>query len=94
MEQYLSFQTGIQGMISQLFYIIITLFLIIVFNWPRTRDMLLAYPHGHSMVNPFDTAGARDFGIGYVLIGLWGKIYGTMAWQNNQGFNSAAASPP
>ncbi|MEI9997919.1 MAG: sodium:proline symporter [Verrucomicrobiota bacterium] len=83
----------IQGMISQVFYVIIAVFLIAVFSWPETRAMLLSYPPGHSMVNPFDTRDARDFNLGYVLMGIFTGIYGTMAWQNNQGFNSAAATP-
>jgi SSS family solute:Na+ symporter len=83
----------IQGMFSQIFYVIIGLFLVIVFNWPQTRQMLLSYPAGHSMANPFDTFDAKDFNIWYVLMGIATTVYGTMAWQNNQGFNSAAASP-
>ncbi len=83
----------IQGMISQVFYIVIGVFLIAVFNWHETREMLLSYPPGHSMVNPFDTSDAKDFNLGYVLMGIVSGIYGTMAWQNNQGFNSAAATP-
>jgi SSS family solute:Na+ symporter len=83
----------IQGMISQIFYVIIGLFLIVAFNWPQTRAMLLSYPPGHSMVNPFDTIDTKDFNVWYVLIGIFTTTYGTMAFQNNQGFNSAAASP-
>ena len=83
----------IQGMISQVFYVFIALFLVVTLNWPRTREMLLAYPAGHSMVNPFDSFSNKDFNIWYVLMGIFTGIYGTMAWQNNQGFNSAAATP-
>jgi SSS family solute:Na+ symporter len=83
----------IQGMISQIFYVIIGLFLILVFSWPHTRAMLLDRPPGQSAVNPFDSFNTKDFNIWYVLIGIFGTVYGTMAWQNNQGFNSAAASP-
>jgi SSS family solute:Na+ symporter len=82
----------IQGMISQVFYVVIALFLVVAFSWPTTREMLLAYPAGHSMVNPFDSFSNADFNIWYVLMGLFAGTYGTMAWQNNQGFNSAAAS--
>ncbi len=83
----------IQGMISQIFYVIIGLFLIFIFSWPQTRAMLLSNPPGHSAVNPFESFSTKDFNLGYVLIGIFGSVYGTMAWQNNQGFNSAAASP-
>ena len=82
----------IQGMISQIFYVVIGLFLILTFSWPATREMLLAHPPGHSMVNPFDSFNNKDFNLWYVLMGIFTGTYGTMAWQNNQGFNSAAAS--
>jgi len=82
----------IQGMFSQIFYVIIGIALIVVFNWHATRDMLLANPPGQSLVNPFDSFGVKDFNIWYVLMGLWGRAYTIMAWQNNQGFNAAAAT--
>jgi SSS family solute:Na+ symporter len=83
----------LQGMISQVFYVVIGLFLLITLNWPQTKAMLLSYPPGHSMVNPFDSFSNADFNIWYVLMGILVGTYGTMAWQNNQGFNSSAASP-
>ncbi len=83
----------IQGMISQVFYVIIGLFLILIFSWPHTREMLLDHPSGQSAVNPFDSFNTKDFNIWYVLMGIFASVYGTMAWQNNQGFNSAAVNP-
>lgn len=83
----------IQGMLSQVFYVIIGVFLIAVFDWHATRQMLLDFPAGHSMVNPFDTSDAKDFNLTFVFMGLVTGVYGTMAWQNNQGFNSSAATP-
>jgi SSS family solute:Na+ symporter len=50
-------------------------------------------PPGESMLNPFDTAQATDFNIWYVLIGIFGMVYGTLGWQGGQGFRSSAASP-
>ena len=82
----------IQGMFSQIFYVIIGVALILAFHWHATRGMLLAHPPGHSLVNPFDSFGVKDFNIWYVLMGLWARAYTVMAWQNNQGFNSAAAT--
>ena len=82
----------IQGMFSQVFYVIIGLALLLMLNWTDARAMLLSRPPGQSMVNPFDSFSVKDFNIWYVLMGLFGRVYSTMAWQNNQGFNSAAAT--
>jgi SSS family solute:Na+ symporter len=83
----------IQGMLSQIFYVVIGFFLVITFSWVKTRDMLLSFPPGHSIVNPFDSFDTKDFNIWYVAMILITSVYGTMAWQNRQGFNSAAATP-
>lgn len=49
---------------------------------------------GNWLVDPFDKPGSiQDFNIWYVLIGAFGLIYGYMAWQGNQAFNSSAANP-
>jgi len=82
----------IQGMFSQIFYVIIGVALIITLNWPQTRDMLLSRPQGQSFVDPFDSFSVKDFNLWYILMGIWISIYSTMAWQNSSGFNSAAAS--
>jgi len=80
----------VQGMFSQIFYVIIIVAVLISFNWSHTTEMLLARPPGQSLVNPFDSFSTKDFNIWYVLMGLFGGVYGTMAWQNRHGFNSAA----
>ncbi len=48
---------------------------------------------GQSLVNPFDSSHNKDFNFWYVVMGLFAGVYGTMAWQNRQGFNSAALNP-
>ena len=49
---------------------------------------------GNWLVDPFDKPGSiQDFNLWYVLIGAFGLIYGYMAWQGNQAFNSSAANP-
>lgn len=83
-----------EGMISQIFYFIIAIVLLVfVFSWVDSQAMLLDAKPGHSMVNPFDSAGQADFNLAYMVIALWMSIYGTMAWQNNHAFNSSAFSP-
>lgn len=83
-----------EGMISQVFYVIIALVLIIgYFNWSDTSAMLLSRPEGQSLVNPFDSFSLKDFNIWYVLMGVAISAYATMAWQNSHAFNSSAANP-
>lgn len=83
-----------EGMFSQVFYIVIAIVLFTVFfNWGDTKAMLLDTQPGHSLVNPFDSMGLKDFNIWFVLMGIYMGIYGTMAWQNSHAFNSSAATP-
>lgn len=83
----------VQGMFSQIFYVIIAVALLMTFSWSHTREMLLARPPGQSLVNPFDSFSIKDFNIWYAAMGLILGVYGTMAWQNRHGFNSAAVTP-
>ena len=83
----------IQGIFSQIFYVIIAGAVLLTFNWAHTRQTLLAYPPGQSMVDPFDSFGVKDFNIWYILMGLFVGTYGTMAWQNTSGFNAAVSNP-
>ncbi len=49
---------------------------------------------GNWLVDPFDKPGSiKDFNIWYVMIGAFSLVYGYMAWQGNQAFNSSAANP-
>ena len=83
-----------EGMFSQVFYILIVIILFFVFfSWGDTKAMLLDTQPGHSLVNPFDSSGLKDFNIWYVLMGIYMGIYGTMAWQNSHAFNASAATP-
>lgn len=83
-----------QGMISQIFFVFISLVVIVFFfKWSDTSQMLLATEPGKSLVNPFDSFSLKDFNIWYVLMGIGVGIYSTMAWQNSHAFNSSAATP-
>jgi SSS family solute:Na+ symporter len=83
----------LQGMFSQIFYVIIAIAILLMFSWTDTKEMLLSRPPGESIVNPFDSFSVKDFNIWYVLMGMFATVYGTMAWQNQAGFNAAASSP-
>jgi len=83
----------IEGILSQLFYLVIIVGLLCMFSWGEINQVLVAQPPGQSLLNPFDCANTSDFNIWYVLMGIFGGVYGTMAWQNASGYNSAALTP-
>lgn len=83
----------VEGMISQIFYLIIIFALVFMFSWSEISDVLANRPSGHSLLNPFDSSQLKDFNLWYVLMILFGAVYSTMAWQNASAYNSAAMSP-
>lgn len=83
----------VEGMMSQIFYVVIAIAMIGVFTWPQIHQVLLAQPSGQSLVNPFDTFSTKDFNLWFVLMLAFLNIYGTMAWQNSHSFNSSAVTP-
>ena len=83
----------IEGIISQIAYLVIIIALLSIFNWSQISAALGNQSSGHSLLNPFDSGGIKDFNIWYILIGIFVNTYGTMAWQNAGAYNSAAYSP-
>ncbi|MBN8710772.1 MAG: sodium:proline symporter [Verrucomicrobia bacterium] len=83
----------LEGILSQVFYLVIIAALLMLFQWREINEVLVAQPPGQSLLNPFDSSGIKDFNLWYILMGLFVTVYGTMAWQNAQGYNSAAISP-
>jgi solute:Na+ symporter, SSS family len=83
----------LEGILSQIFYLIIIAALLLSFRWAEINDVLSHAPQGQSLLNPLDSMGLKDFNLGYVLMSLFASIYGTMAWQNASAYNAAAASP-
>jgi SSS family solute:Na+ symporter len=83
----------LEGIISQIFYVIIIIALLLIFTWPEMHSYLLDRKPGYSLVNPFDAAKVADFNLSYVLMGLAAWLYGTMAWQNASAYNSAGRTP-
>lgn len=82
----------IEGMLSQALFLIIIVSLLLMFSWSEITQVLEAQPKGQSFLNPFDSMGLADFNIYYVLIGIWGGIYRTMAWQNQSAYSTAAVT--
>lgn len=82
----------LEGMISMVLFLIIIFFLLTMFTWTEISQVLENRPAGQSLLNPFDSMGLKDFNIWYVLIGLFGTVYRTMAWQNQGAYSTAAVT--
>ncbi len=82
----------LEGMISQVLYLVIIFGLVYLFDWQDISQILGDRPAGQSLLNPFDSLGNQNFNLWYVLMGMFISVYGTMAWQNQSAFNSAAIS--
>jgi solute:Na+ symporter, SSS family len=83
----------IEGIFSQLMYIVIIIGVLCVVGWSQMSAVLDSRPAGQSAVNPFDAWQVQDFNLWYVLMGVFLTTYGTMAWQNSSAYNSAGATP-
>ncbi|MDD5348711.1 MAG: hypothetical protein PHQ12_00740 [Chthoniobacteraceae bacterium] len=79
----------VEGIISQILYVVIIGVLLWMFCWTDIAQTLGNRPAGHSLLNPFDSLDVKDFNIWFVAMGIVTGIYGTMAWQNQSAFNSA-----
>jgi SSS family solute:Na+ symporter len=82
----------IEGMLSQVLFLVIIASLLMMFSWGEISHVLTAQPAGQSLLNPFDSMGLKDFNIWYVFIGLFGIVYRTMAWQNQSAYSTAAVT--
>lgn len=83
---------SIEGIMAQLFYLVIIGTLLWLFPWREVSATLAASPPHQSLLNPFDSSGIKDFNIWLALMALFSSFYGTMAWQNASGYNSAGLS--
>jgi len=82
----------IEGMLSQVLFLVIIVALLMMFSWSEISEVLEARPPGQSLLNPFDSMGLKDFNIWFVLLALWGNIYRTLAWQNQSAYSAAAVT--
>lgn len=80
----------VEGIMSQIFFVIIIAALLLMFNWTEISQVLMNRPQGESFLNPLDTTQAHDFNIWLVIMTTCTAIYGKMAWQNASAYNSAA----
>ncbi len=82
----------LEGMISMVLFLVIIISLLFMFSWTEISQALEARPAGQSLLNPFDSFGLKDFNIWFVLMGLFGAVYRTMAWQNQGAYTTAAVT--
>lgn len=83
----------LEGIFSQLAYIVIIAALLLMFSWDQIAEVITSRPPGKSMVNPFDSLEIKDFNLWYILMVTFIGVYGTMAWQNASAYNAAALTP-
>jgi len=79
----------VEGIVSQLLYIVLIIGLLCMFNWSDMTAVLSNQPPHQSLINPMDSSGLKDFNIWYVVMMMLVNIYGTMAWQNQSAYQSA-----
>jgi len=80
----------LQGVIANIAFISINLFLLLSFSWDQIGDTLLAAPAGISMVDPFDLSKQQDFDVFYYVITVITLFYAARGWQGTQGYNCSA----
>jgi len=82
----------IEGMLSQVLFLVIIIALMCMFSWTEMSHVLVNRPAGQSMIDPFDAFGTTDFNMMFVLIGIWWSVYRILAWQNQAPYSTAAAT--
>ena len=89
----LLFTEFFEGITTNFAFLAILGFLFWAFDWRLITETLMRAPAGKSLLNPYNTSSTEDFGAWYFIITAVMTVYSTMAWQGNQGFNSAPATP-
>jgi len=82
----------LQGILCNVVFIVLILFLLWTFRWDQISEVLLAAPLGKSMVHPFDLGQEQHFNFWYYLISVIIIFYCAKGWQGTQGYNCAATS--
>ncbi|MEG8945649.1 sodium:solute symporter family protein [Rosettibacter firmus] len=82
----------IQGVLSNLTFIAIIVFSLLLVNWDQIYQAVTSVPENASLINPYKTSEVPDFNFWYFLINVAGVIYAKMSWQGSQGFYSSAKS--
>ncbi|OHB55896.1 MAG: hypothetical protein A2Y12_04835 [Planctomycetes bacterium GWF2_42_9] len=80
----------VQGIFSNFVFLLVVVYLIKYFGWTQISEALSQMPENQSMINPFKGGRIDSFNVWFFMMWLFMVVYGSMAWQGSQGFNSAA----
>lgn len=80
----------LQGIVANIAFIVIIVFLLLTFSWPQISETLMAEPAGKSMIDPFDVGREENFNILYYVITVITLFYGAYGWQGTQGYACSA----
>lgn len=80
----------LQGLVVNIVFLVIIIMLFKIFTFDQIFDALQTAPENASLINPFKTSQAKDFNLGFFIIGVIGAFYSTLSWQGTQGYNSSA----
>ena len=80
---------SLAGFISMIFYVVITIALLMMFHWSQIAHSM-HQPPGRSMFNPFNESKISSFNFWYMAIQIFGFAYGWQSQQAGYGFRSAA----
>lgn len=80
----------LQGVVANVAFIVIIVFLLLHFTWPQISETLMAQPAGKSMVDPFDVGREENFNVLYYVITVITLFYGAYAWLGTQGYAVSA----
>ena len=83
----------VQGLFSYVIYAIVVITILYFFSISDIKEAVMDRPDGMSFFNPFNVGKLTSFNILYVMIGLFGAVYGRNAWLGNQGYYCSAANP-
>jgi len=85
----------LQGVFCNLVFAALTLYLLWKFPWSDLSTTLLSVGDGKSLVNPAPSSlsAEQNFNVGYWAIQAILILYTAKAWQGDQGYNAAAATP-
>jgi hypothetical protein len=83
----------VQGLFTAAVFIATVAYLWLHFDYEVVGEALVAASEeGKSKFNPFDIAKVDGFNMFFYLSNYWLTVYTCMAWQGDQGYNSAAES--
>jgi SSS family solute:Na+ symporter len=79
-----------QGVFSNITFVVILCVVFYMMDWPTITEALKTAPEDASLINPMNTSEVDGFSVWFFIIVAFVGMYGHMAWQGTQGYNSSA----